>query len=177
MEEEWKEIPDWSDYEVSSQGRVRRTTKARGGPRLGSNRIRTLVTDRVGYQQITFCRNGRWFIFRVHQLVALAFIGPRPEGKEVNHKDGNKKNNTPPNLEYVTRSENVLHSYTKLGNKAARGERCSGAKVTEAQAKKALAAIRAGAHIQTVSRRLGMNQTWGYDLLNGKIWKHLQSGS
>lgn len=52
---------------------------------------------------------------RVHQLVAAAFIGPKPKGKEVNHKDGNKKNNRADNLEYCTRSENILHSYWHLG--------------------------------------------------------------
>lgn len=44
-------------------------------------------------------------------LIALAFIGPKPVGKEVNHKDYDKANDRAGNLEYVTRSENLLHSY------------------------------------------------------------------
>ncbi len=47
---------------------------------------------------------------QVHQLVALFYLGKKPEGMCVNHKDGNKLNNKPSNLEYVTIAENIKHS-------------------------------------------------------------------
>ncbi len=47
----------------------------------------------------------------VHLLVAAAFLGPKPAGTEVNHKDGIKTNNRRDNLEYVTRSENMKHCH------------------------------------------------------------------
>lgn len=47
---------------------------------------------------------------RIHRLVAQHYLGPRPEGKAVNHIDGNKLNNDPSNLEYVTWAENIAHS-------------------------------------------------------------------
>lgn len=50
----------------------------------------------------------------VHTLVAAAFLGPKPEAMEVNHKDGVKANNCADNLEYVTRSENMKHCH-RLG--------------------------------------------------------------
>jgi len=40
-----------------------------------------------------------------------AFIGPRQDGLEANHKDGDKKNNSVENLEYVTQLENMLHAH------------------------------------------------------------------
>jgi len=46
----------------------------------------------------------------VHLLVAGAFLGPKPEGMEVNHLDGNKRNNRPENLEYTSRSGNMKHA-------------------------------------------------------------------
>lgn len=52
-----------------------------------------------------------------HLLIAATFIGPKPAGMEVNHIDGDKLNNRPSNLEYVTRSENMKHCFrVGLGN-------------------------------------------------------------
>lgn len=50
----------------------------------------------------------------VHCLMMESFVGPRPVGHEVNHKDGNKQNNHLNNLEYVTKSENAKHAH-RLG--------------------------------------------------------------
>lgn len=47
---------------------------------------------------------------KAHQLVAMAFIGPRFAGYEINHKDGNKANNSVANLEWVTPAENKRHA-------------------------------------------------------------------
>lgn len=50
----------------------------------------------------------------VHSIVAEAFYGERPAGLVINHKDGNKLNNHPNNLEYCTINENIQHSI-KMG--------------------------------------------------------------
>lgn len=48
----------------------------------------------------------------VHRMVCLAWHGPAPQGKPwVNHKDGNKRNNTAPNLEWSSISENIQHKF------------------------------------------------------------------
>lgn len=60
---------------------------------------------------------------KAHVAVAHAFLGPCPPGKEVNHIDGNKSNNHFSNLEYVTRSENIKHSFDVLGRKPPPGNR------------------------------------------------------
>jgi HNH endonuclease len=46
--------------------------------------------NQYGYYAVTLWQNGRSHQIRVHQVVAAAFLGPCPEGMEVNHKDGNK---------------------------------------------------------------------------------------
>lgn len=69
------------------------------------------------YLIVGLCRNGNPTWFYIHRLVAESFI-PNPEGKlEVNHKDGNPSNNNIKNLEWVTKSENMLHSFAKLNRR------------------------------------------------------------
>ena len=115
--ETWKPVIGWEDsYEVSDEGRVRRSCEGRA---TFIGRIQKPTLNRKGYPIANLNRDGRRQIIPVHKLVATAFIGPRPAGKEINHRDGNKTNNALPNLEYVTPSENMRHSYRVLGRKVA----------------------------------------------------------
>lgn len=78
---------------------------------LKSGNILTHCPDKKGYLRIYVSVNSRRKGFSVHRLLAMAFI-PNPEHKpEVNHKDGVKSNNSLSNLEWVTKSENIIHAY------------------------------------------------------------------
>lgn len=68
------------------------------------------VCDCEGYQLVKFSKDAKQSTATVHSLVAEAFIGPRPEGMTINHKDGDKKNNRPENLEYLSQAENIWHA-------------------------------------------------------------------
>ena len=109
-DEVWKPIPGYNHYEVSNLGNVRsidrwlrfgRTEKLR----FTKGRILRKCRNDGGYEQITLNRRTGC---HVHQLVLLAFVGPRPKGMEALHGDGNKANNRLDNLRYGTRSENQL---------------------------------------------------------------------
>lgn len=140
--EEWRSVPRYEGiYEVSNMGRIRRIGKAAktgkgqgGGARIG--RILQQQRGPDGYFRSQLWMNGKYKNFLVHRLVALAFLGPAPNGREVNHKSGDKSNNRPINLEYVTRSENNLHAF-RLGlmvnNLNFKGETHPNAKLTEKQ--------------------------------------------
>lgn len=67
--------------------------------------------DSHGYDRVSLSIAGRKTRRPVHRIVLEAFIGPCPSGYEVNHKDGNKKNNHIDNLEYVSRQDNVKHAW------------------------------------------------------------------
>jgi hypothetical protein len=75
-------------------------------------------TKANGYKEVCLYINKKPIMKYVHRLVAEFWIGDIPNGYFINHVDGNKANNCVDNLEIVTPSENSLHSYYVLGNKA-----------------------------------------------------------
>ena len=100
--EMWKEIPGTGgQYQISNTGKIR-TAK--------TGRILTPVIDKRGYERVCLFKCDRERRHKIHRLVALAYI-PNPDNKpQVNHKDGNKRNNSVDNLEWVTNDENMSHS-------------------------------------------------------------------
>ena len=69
--------------------------------------------DNVGYYQVSFRINGKKKYVRVHRLIAEAYIPNPLNYKQVNHKDGNKLNNSIDNLEWCTNSYNTQEGYDK----------------------------------------------------------------
>ena len=101
--ERWKQIPGF-DYEVSDYGRVRKIT----GEVVNLHKTSRVSTR--AYLTVNLRRGPNdWVHLLVANLVAEAFVGPRPPGKEVNHKDLNKQNNYWKNLEWLTHQENAKH--------------------------------------------------------------------
>ncbi len=84
---------------------------SRGIPRRLTGRVLRPMTITGGYYMVHLRKDGLTVPCKIHRLVAEAFIGPAPEGLQVNHRDGVKTNNRAENLEWVTRSENMQHAY------------------------------------------------------------------
>jgi hypothetical protein len=110
VKETWKSIFD-GYYEVSDLGKVRR---AKPGPHTRVGKLVKIGYKSSPYGMVVLSANCRRKTCYVHILVARAFLGPCPRGKEVNHRDGKKKNCRLGNLEYLTRRQNVQHAI-KLG--------------------------------------------------------------
>jgi hypothetical protein len=160
----WLPVPEFPDYEVSDSGLVRRKT---GGKGVRAGRVlRSWSNGKPGYQMVSLYRNGVRRARTVHSIVAEVFIGPRPSGSEINHKDGIKNNNVATNLEYETSSGNKLHA-SRLGLSAF-GERNGSAKLTDEQVVAIRAACSGGATQRTVARAFGISQPHVSDIVNGK---------
>ena len=105
MIEEWKYIAGYGNlYQVSNLGRVRSFQ-----PRWKKPRMIKPSIDNGGYQILTLVGvDGTHHTKTVHRLVAGEFLEIPP--LDVNHKDGNKRNNRLSNLDYCTKSENTRHA-------------------------------------------------------------------
>ena len=113
----WKDIKGYEGlYQVSNLGRVKALDRYKinnGGKHLVKEHIMKPNTHGTcDYHRVGLIdNNGTRKYHTIHKLVATAFIENNNNHKEINHKDGNKQNNSVENLEWVTPSENILHAY------------------------------------------------------------------
>lgn len=99
MREQWKNIEGYN-YQVSSKGRIRnKSTKA----------IKKTFINERGYAIVSLYKEKRLKTFRVHRLVAMAFIDNPNNLPEINHIDECKTNNCVSNLEFCTREYNLAY--------------------------------------------------------------------
>jgi hypothetical protein len=93
-------------YWVDSTGNV----LTKNWRNTGKEAVLRPATDKKGYLRVALVKNGKLHTLKVHRIVASAFIY-NPENKpQVNHKNGNKKDNSVQNLEWCTQKENAIHA-------------------------------------------------------------------
>lgn len=102
MKEMWKDIKNYENlYQISNTGKVHSVRN--------DIDIKPFINNN-GYYEIVIKKDKKQKHFRVHRLVAQAFISNLNNLPQVNHIDGNKLNNNVNNLEYCTQSENMRHA-------------------------------------------------------------------
>ena len=173
IREEWRPVIGFEqEYEVSSLGRVRssgRMVRARGGStqwrrgRMLSPRVST-----QGYTRVALSRRSKREEAPIHRLVAEAFIGPRPERNDINHKNGVKDDNRVSNLEYVTRGENLRHAY----GTGLRPPTYGHALLTTEQVRYARK-VHGSLTARQIAAELGCSVSAVWRLLNGTTWRHV----
>jgi DNA-binding transcriptional regulator YiaG len=116
--------------------------------------------------------NGKVVALRVHRLVALAFI-PNPEGlPQVNHIDGDKRNNRVENLEWVSNQENIDHAVRN--GLMLRGEQVYGAKLKREDVVE-IRRLRAdeGLTQKEISKRFGISRAQVGYIVRREKWSHI----
>lgn len=131
-QEGWRDVAGYEGlYQVSNYGRVKSFR------RRGNNKDRILnpfrTSKKGAYRCVTLSKDGNDIRASVHRLVATAFHENPENRAEVNHKDGNPSNNHVDNLEWVTRSQNMLHAFA-TGLKSNKGENNNNHALTEREA-------------------------------------------
>lgn len=163
--ETWKPVIGWP-YEVSSLGRVRRATRG-NATRVG--KILKPGVSNHGYSRVVLSHKNVLRYVSVHTLVAEAFRGPRPAGKDCLHKDGVKSNCRASNLKWGTKKENAADAI-KHGHQV-RGETSAHAKITD----EIVMSIRFDdfrSHPE-IAKDYGITAGHVSNLVSGRAWGHL----
>ncbi len=114
----WKDVEGYENYQISTLGRVRRKAKMF---KVGIKNVSKIFKKEMILKPIKLTKGYLGAVlyddksigktYKIHRLVAKAFI-PNPNNlPQVNHKDGNKENNCINNLEWCSNKENMEHSY------------------------------------------------------------------
>ena len=117
---EWRPIPGYErTYRISSLGEVDSIPR----PRTKGGLLKVRVSKR-GYPSVSLVQDGVQTTHEVHRLVALAFLGPRPEGAVVRHLDGDPLRPLADILIYGTMSENLVDQIGHGTHPTARRTHC-----------------------------------------------------
>ena len=160
---QWRRIEGYEGvYNISSDGMVMSHAKKYPKP------LKPTITLH-GYLTVTLYINGNNKIYKIHRLVAQAFI-PNPNNKpQINHIDGLKNNNHYKNLEWATSSENLKHAFAS-GLRSHKGENHPMCKLTKAD----VLLIRSREHTnQQLSTMLGVSPKYITEVRIKRRWKHI----
>lgn len=152
----WQDIPSYGGvYQVSGLGNVRRANGRLLRPRL----------DADGYPKITLGKKGSRRSYRVHTLVLNAFVGPRPDGMECRHLNGDRTDARLENLCWGTSVENKA-DMARHGT-VLRGQSHPMARLTKDQ----VDLLRKTKAVRKACRELGISEGHAYRIRAGGNWR------
>lgn len=183
--EEWRPVVGYEAYySVSTLGRVRRDAKGSG---TQAGRILTPNLGNKGYLHVMLSVHGKVKRESTHKLVMIAFVGPAPNGKQINHIDFNRTNARLSNLEYVTSKENWEHSranylagrprgdahFARRHPETRQGIRHGNAKLNDKKVLTIRSRLIAGESQSALGREYGVTPTTIRGIGSRRLWRHI----
>lgn len=175
-QEVWKNIKGFDGiYQISNQGRVKSVERVEimktGVKRKRKETIRKATETEKGYLIVNLGGRNSGGNYRVHRLVAEAFISNKKELPEVNHIDLNKKNNSVENLEWVSRVENVRHAIGHGKKGGGKGQKNFNVKLNEKKVIKIREMLKnKNIQIKEIALKMGVSPSSIQAIKRGKSW-------
>ncbi len=174
----WADIEGFPGYRITIDGDVLtchlKYNKHSKERRLGDNwKKKKCEIDKRGYARIRLHCAEYNKNFQVHRLIAISFI-PNPSNKpQVNHINAIRNDNSLQNLEWVTNSENQLHSFRVTGRETMKGMRNGHAKFTDEDIIKIRQRLKNGERQWIVAKDYNVHQVTISKINIGIRWKHV----
>lgn len=166
----WKPVYGYEDlYEININGEIRNKKTLK---------VLSQCVDKRGYLRVSLF-NKKNYGKCLHQLICLTFNGPPPgpvgqkKGMyQTNHKDGNKLNNHPSNLEWITVEENIEHAKQNKLFKGVQGSDHHNSKFTEEQVLEIRSRVNKGETPKTLASEFQCNKSTILRICKGDAWAH-----
>lgn len=172
--EEWRSVHGYEGlYEVSSNGRVRSLPRSRltavGMQRWPGKELRAFVDD-TGYLYVNLSNGSKAKKRAVHSLVLEAFIGPRPDGMQACHRDGNRVNPALENLRWDSVKANAMDRVTH--GTQVRGSRSGVARLSDESVREILSRSESS---KVLAKEYGVASSTIRAIRIGQNWRHMKT--
>jgi hypothetical protein len=172
----WRQVPGFPDYEASTDGLIRsleRTIKqSNGSLRTFPSKVLKPGKNRRNYFIVSLIAPDRSHNTRsVHRLILETFVGPRPEGLECRHLDGNHQNNNLINLCWGTPGDNMADKIAH--GTYVRGEKVGNSVLTEAHVCSIYMKAHTGAQMDALAKEYGVSRQSIEAIKYQRNWKWL----
>jgi|SRR6185437_4042027 len=172
--EKWLPIVGYEGiYEISNWGNIRSLDRVSFGLKRQTVHGRAISPGVVGkgYWGVNLWKDGKCKKGYLHQMVLLAFVGPRPACMDACHNDGDKRNNRLENLRWDTKANN--HADKLKHGTILNGEKARAAKLTANQVFGIRAKIEEKTPFLEISRIYKISDATIRDIQHRRTWKHI----